>query len=684
MNTIPVAVEIGGYSFTVVDRTDLEEHFPFSWRAYREFMQPTTVQAADIAGSSRPQKSSRPDQLEWRLDDWSQGEGQKYIDFSQDGTFKQFWYSDGAVDIRTAGSLKLGYKFVQSSTLGGTSRFQGPHLVHRNGAVEAYVDDRVFQNGGPAAPDTWTNKGQASRTAGNRVAGAPRVLGGNVYAAYKDGTGGLNSSDVRRINANFSTTQMVAPAAGPVGGSNQEGAMPANNRLYVMKGNADVTLWLNRTSAISAPPYALTTVYAIDGVGSEFGIDALSSYVYVVTMHTDGEEEPHIHMYPLPNTTAGGERAFLPTGFRMNQPHATGSEHTGAYRAIVVLGDLVFVTGFKQGDTGQVDVPAIAYYSASRTGSWTIREGIITTAEHAISLLPATKSLLIIGTDGGRCFAYDIQNGGVAQLFDGITAGEDIISLDYYKGVYWAGVRTTVAGTSGGVKTYRTQIGAGQYPTTATLHSSQWDFGYPEVNKIIDEIEITTKPIPASGAQSGTVTITLYADETAITTDKLGATLVHSGIGATKTRFKISGLDASQVAVTRTCRNLRVDITLTSDTNDHSTTPEVTAVNIKVLPREFIHFYEAVVNLDDDTPGERELGQVYPRTGEQKATLLRSLKEADPPIPLAFLPRYRSGSGSRPETASTPLEVYLEDCEMIYPNKGNGFAKVTVRRVTNT
>ena len=119
-----------------------------------------------------------------------------------------------------------------------------------------------------------------------------------------------------------------------------------------------------------------------------------------------------------------------------------------------------------------------------------------------------------------------------------------------------------------------------------------------------------------------------------------------------------------------------------SDTNDHSTTPEITAVNIKVLPREFIHFHEAVLDLSDDTPGERTLGQVYPRTGEQKAGLLRAIKEADPQAAVSFKPRYRTGSSSRyPDTSVPTLEVLMEECEIVYDQKGNAYARVLVRRV---
>src|SRR6266566_8898749 len=163
----PVGVELNGVPFTIVDRQDLEEHYPYSWRPYVETIEQHVIQSAELSGSSRPAKSTRPDELNWRLDDWSGGEGFKFLDASDDANFARYYYSDGAVNVTTKGQVSLGYLLGDSNNLGATTRKTGPFFTHRLNLEEAWVDDTMYSTPPGNEVLTWTNKGTLAAAAGN-------------------------------------------------------------------------------------------------------------------------------------------------------------------------------------------------------------------------------------------------------------------------------------------------------------------------------------------------------------------------------------------------------------------------------------------------------------------------------------------------------------------------------------
>jgi hypothetical protein len=663
---VPQGVVLNGVGYTILDRLDLEDGLPYSWRPWIEKIELLVIQQAELTGSSRPAKATRPDLLSWRMDDWSGGEGQKILDPSDDANFGKYYYSNGAVDVRTKGQATLGLAFSSSSgtTLG--NKKQGPFLIHRGGAfsrVEAYVDDRVFSNT-LAAQDSWTNQGQAAKTAGNLIAGPARVHGGYVFAAYKDGTGGANSSDVRRIDGGFGTAAAVASGAAATAGSNGENVIIADNRLIFMKDSGgQLVVNRNTSTPVSSLPLTMATVYTVENVGAECGIDNISNRVFILSQFAGDEEEPRVHYY---DGTTGIERARLPVGFRMD---AT------PYDAAIFLGDIFFVGGYRQGATGFPTQGMLVYVSGGRVGTvGLIRDGI--EANRIICLHGGFRNQLMIGTSASKAFVYDIQNGGLSQLFDGIDANLDIVSMDYYRGVYYAATRAAASGTSDAVKVWRTQAtGNNKYPASSTIIGSQYDFLYPESDKIIESVEVETSPLPAGTS----VTLSLLLDDnTTVTTDKLGNALTHSGTNATRTKFFISGLSGAGAQVSRNCRVLRVDVTLNAPAN-RDLTPTLYAVTVKALPRAFTFFYEMILNLKDDAPGEWSFPN--PQNGILKANNLRTLRDANPQKPFGMQLHFTSGTHMFPESESPTYEVVLDDLEIHLMKRGNGYARVLLRRV---
>lgn len=661
----PAGIELDGKFYPILDRQDLEESLPYSWRPFHEKWEPIVIQEPSIAGESRKAKSPRPDILEWVMDDWSLGEGQQFIDADDPDSFRKYYYSLGAVDVRNPGEVTLGYKATLSSNLGGTSRSQGPYLVHRGGGAvgtreEAYVDDRAYSNT-TAALDTWTDRAQSAATAGNRIAGPARVLGGYVFLAMKDGSGAAGTSRVRRGDASFTFATFWAATE-----TNRENALPADNRLYCFNDNSGV-LQVRRSPLTGTLPLTPALVYAVDNVGFEAGVDNLGSNIYILSQYSDGEEEPRVHQY---DGTQGYERVRLPVGFRMD---AT------PYDAAVVLGDILFCAGYLQGDTSAANLAMITYVSGARSGTvGIIREGTPDSFfGRAISLHPGVRNQLLIGTDYGKAFVYDIAGGGISELFSGVGSTEQIISIDYYRGVYYFGVRTTASGTSGTVKVYRTALsGTDRYPARSDIAGSTWDFTYPNVSKLIHEVEVVTRPLPADC----TVKVELEIDgSTVITTDVDGNTLTHSGTGTRKTVFKISGITTGGSSVSRHARTLKVNIILEGP---GSSTPTVRHVAVRALAKQFVRFTECTVKLQDDGPGERMMGAAGVTTGYQKAEFLRALWNQAEPGPVMFRPRYRSGDGYRMPDQERPAQhVVVEDLEIILTRKGAGYARLLLRRI---
>jgi hypothetical protein len=680
-NLIPAAVELNGVLYPVLDRTDLEDSLPYSWRPYQEKVEPAVVQQAELAGSSRPARGPRPDILEWRWDSWAGGEGQKFIDSREDDSFDQYYYSTtGGVDVRTKGQVTLGVQMTDD-VAGLSTVTHGPFLAVTNGYLCAVASDRD-QAATPGASAQRSRRKNLSTgvwsalTTGAAAEAEPTgkvvTMGTFLYVAHR------SVATIRRVDPNANTNVNFVANTG-------ESPNATDSKLFFIQdistGNGG-KLDLRTVALLQAafPAATVTSRFGIEGIGLSVGADALGKRVAVVTQAVD--EEPRVQLW---DGSAGAERERLPVGFRMESGtlSAAGiSKGDGPFPAVIYFANLLWCVGWRDGSGASLPkVPMIAVVTGQNSGrSGTvglIRDGVYAADTKGVCLADGFRNQLLIGTDSGDAFIYDIQNAGISQLFSGVPSTEEIRSMVYTQGKYFFGVRVKGSLSQNG-KVYSSMLsGANRYPATATLIGSTWDFNYPGVRKLITELEIQTAPLPAGT----TVTLKIILnDETTITTDKDAVALTHSGTGATRTVFKISGLNGAGASIARDGRIARIEMTLNAD-GTGANTPTVFGVYLRALAKQFVQFFEFTARLEDDAPGTYTFGGGA-TTGLQKANNLRTLRDNDLAPPVNFIPHYRAGEGyMMPETDAPQFTVILEEADIVLTRKGNGFARVLVRRM---
>lgn len=634
----PPDVVLNGVDFQLFENPDV--------LPYREYTEPAVQQQADIAGASRPSKNARPDTMVWRMDSWSGGEGQKFVDTARDDSFSQYFYSDEAIDVITnPGEVSLGLKLTDDTAGVGVTT-HGPYLAVTNGFLAAIATDSgVSQRNRRKNLSTGVWSALASTLVSTALASGQASSGGNfVYEGYR-GAGAV----IRRYDpsANAEVTFLAVAA---------ENVLVADNRLYFLFDTAAGSMELRR-SPFTTP--ASSTVYTVDGVGGQAGIESLGAKIFIASQGND--EEPRIHLY---DGSVGSERVRCPIGFRVTT--------SPIFNAMAMLGDLLFVAGFKDGSAGEPTRPMLVYVSGARTGTvGIVRDDVDTTEEKFNTCAPGFGNRVIMGTNLGRVFAYDINQGGLSQLFTGLPSTAGIRSIAYAKGRYYVG-----ALDSGTGKVFASQAtGTNKHPSTAKIFSSIWDFNYSEELKIITSIEVFTKPLP--GATTAVDLELVLDDGTTVTTDAAGASLRHTGASMTRTKFTISDADT-----TRTCRVLQVNATLRNDVGagDSSVTPRVYSVVVTAEGLGGQDFFELALSLEDKTSTERALntspaGLVY-------AEGLRTLRSLARGQLVTFTPNFISGNRDiYPQGGQSQSVVKVVDIDIRLSDPGNGYARVVLKKI---
>ena len=687
MPIVPAAVSLNGVNYRL--KEDTQEP------AYREYIQPRVeprYTRYDDVGFSRPSLIGRQDVLTWRWDDWSKGEGQRFIDRQDPDSFRRYYFnSTGAVDVLTPGQVSLGYQLTQSYASGATTYSVGPYLAltkfdatNNVNNLCLFVDGKVITMG---AVDTWTDKGGVMAAAGNLIAGPAAYNGGGMYICSSDGSGAAGSSRVRKVTWDGTTETVATQQAS----ANMDMPVVADNRLYVVYDGGN-KLVLRQTAMSGTLPLAITDVYTADGTGSEAGMDALGPRIHIVTQ-MDGEE-PRIHIY---DGKQGYERWRAPVGFRMQ---------TTPYDAARFLGDVFYMAGYFNIDGKKRS--SVVFVTPSRTDTLGIirdklEEGL------AQVLLPTPKNLLLIGTGRtsgvtSKVFVHDAANDGISQLFDALPSTFEVTSMMNLDGRYYIACRAAASGTAGEIRVYRTaNMDADQYTSSAggmtstassnnnrysssaLILSSIYDLGYPEEYKLIHDVTLETEPLPSGSS----VTVALVDETgTVISTDVDSNTMTYStASGVTKT-WKISGVKASDGSgVTRRCKRLSIQLTLNAGTNA-ATTPVVQGVTVHVSPLGFYKLYDMLVSLGDESAGSRILGQTV--SGEKQLNNLKALIPTNPSSQtvVAYIPHYTTGNQRQlPEgqvETETPVACRVKDMDIRLDRKGNGFAKVTLEEIMVT
>lgn len=652
-------VELNGVTYNLAENPDMYDGIPYTWRPYEESVEPRIVQQADLAGSSRPSKTTRPDILTWIQDDWSKGEGFKQLDSSQSDNFRGYYFGDG-VDVRTKGQLTLGYQVTDDTAGLGNITRPGPYLAIANGYLGAAASDTVGsvnrsrrKNLSTGTWDAWTT-GMATT---GQVAGPIKAYGNYVFVAGRSTGARMRRAD---ISANTSVLMVDQVCETP---------LPAGGKLFYFFDMTDANggkLELRSvTLNYAGSALASTVEYAVAGVGQECSMDNLGKKIYFSSAGVD--EEPRIHVFEIGGS--GAERVRMPAGFRQStSPHET----------LVFLGDILFVGGWLDGGVTGTDVAMLCYVSGNHSGT----VGLIgadrnTETERILGMAGGFRNQLVIGTSLGRGYVYDVQNGGLSRLFSGFVAGDDITSIVYAKGVYYFGARVNNSGAQA-AKVYKTALsGTNRYPGSGALRSSTWDFGHPDSQKLLWELEVITEPLATGTSVSFSI---LLDDDTTITTDKEGAPLTHSTALAKSKVFSLSGVDAAGASISRVARQVSVTTTMNSGVSG-ANAPKITKIIFRALSTEFERFFDMTLDLSGDTQGTRDAP--YNQTAEQKADNLRALRDTNPSPPVKFRPRYASGDDTRlPESDPTVYTAVMEDCHIILTRKGEGFARVRVRRIT--
>jgi hypothetical protein len=138
------------------------------------------------------------------------------------------------------------------------------------------------------------------------------------------------------------------------------------------------------------------------------------------------------------------------------------------------------------------------------------------------------------------------------------------------------------------------------YPmdNTVYLYSPIYDFGVPDLDKVLTHLEIVCEPLPSNT----TVRIEYDIDESGswTTTDKDAATMSFSS-GSKKT-FTIANTGAN----TKKGRILQWRVGLSS--SDGVSTPVVRSVTMKVLVLDYVEYFDFVLDAEDEDSGNRALG----------------------------------------------------------------------------
>lgn len=573
----PYAAEIAGVLYSVPPGQD----------TYREYAESTVVRQAEIAGASRVARTSRPDVLEWRWDDWVGGEGEAHLDPNDELSPTRYLSSTAGVEISTPGQLELGRNLTTSVTLAGAIDNGGPHLCVAGGYVFVLygigTSLRIRRLG--TAPTTWdaevTLTGSGAGAVGG-INGPPAVLGSFIFAA--------GDNRIIRID----TTPATSPAATDWVGS--AGAFPVatNNRLYYTVTTAGNTeLRRVDVSPSGSAPFTPYTAYTAAGLTSGRGLAAVGEQIWILNQETG--DDARLHLFEAvrnDETDVGREKAKAPPGFRVD----------GGGPNINDVNNIIFYGGYKTGSGDEVDTPLVRYATEEAEDKLlAIRPG---TSDRVTVIVPTTENEVLIGCYSGAVYRYDLEAGGLSLFLSGNS--NPVTSIAFLDGRYYV---ATLSGTTGAVL-YTPSTGASKHPTTSTVVGETWDFGFPGEPKTLTTVDVQTETLP-----SGTsVEVSLLLDDgTTITTDAAGVTMAHST--GTRSTFVVSNAGTE-----RNFYYVRPSVILKGS---GTTTPTVVAVTVRCETSGMVRFFEVVVDLSDDTSNDRLPDQML--NGKQKADNLRTL-----------------------------------------------------------
>jgi hypothetical protein len=607
-------------------------------RAFRVIYEPQVVRQGEIPGTSRPSQNARPDELGYVWDDWSAGEGHKFLVDEPGHPSKRGYFSaSGPVDVRKKGQLSLGYT-VQTSKASTTTTL-GPYLAVAGGNIFVAGADLTrgmqYLNAG-----VWTDIGGAVDCNGSRGGISPHHSG--VFTA--------NGADVHRVTTaaavSWNTDNGIAPLA-------------ADNRIYYgIPGTTTSTL--RRVGLDAAAAGATMTTF--NGVGSTYSgapiaSAAVGSRIYTLLANTG--EDPRL--WVLENDV--GREVAVFTGLRVN----VGDP--GEQQMCVVNG-IVFVCGWELSQAG-LEVARLDYYDGQvwgTAGSLAHRNTTSTSNTRFTCVVPGAKNELVLGQVedasqlSARLMAYDLTTGGLScfQWGAGGASAVKVCSAALLDGKYY------MAMSGGSTAIERTPpVGSGPYFNSVSVIGPVHDFGYPLTAKTMSEVEIHCETLP-TGA---TARVEFIMDgTTTVNQDATGSDMTISS--GTRAKFTVSDHDTE-----RTFRYFQPKVQLNQGGSSENT-PIVYSIAYKCRAAEKAKFYEVRVNgRRNETPGAAISGALAMQT-------LKTLTESTSNRIASFVPWFLGAPAPSPrgtQGSGTTESVQIDAASFDLDKQGEGTATLRLK-----
>jgi len=589
--------------------------------SYEILEDPAVIQDPDIAGASRPSKTSRPDILTWKWDDWSGGEGTRFIDSSRPDTFKQYQDSSDAVNVLTPGELSIGLDLSQSQGLitgASPEATTRSFLAAAGGNVFAYHTD-----GSPEVVvfkydfSTWSDPA-TTVDAGDSLNGPPAVSGAKMFVG--------TTSNMFKV-----ATDLTVTAWG--GGAASQSPIAADNRLYHFREGTDkIDLYQADLKAAGAG----TLVGTANGVDKVIAATSNGQRVFLVAGR--GTEQMKLFVW---DGTALVEQGDLPQTFR------TIDDRLDAAR---VAAGVLFMAGHTPGAAaGVLDAATLIFAEGANVDTVvSVKDLALRTAQarRFRCVTQANDNLLLLGgsdPDDADVFAYDISTGSLSlrargDVTDSGLTSAEINSLVWEKGQLFAAVFADATANKTYVR-YSLATGDDKYRSATAVAAPLWDFDLPNDEKILLDVELHFKAL-AAGEE---VAFSFKADDgSEVTTDASAATMeaTFAADGAvTRKSFTISG-----ASVERTFRYLEPRLTLTAGT-DAATTPTLYSASIRATTSGKAKFIRCEIDLGARVPHRTV-------SAAKAAAELEALVESSNRI-VVIKPWYEKGGAPKPRSSDS-------------------------------
>lgn len=593
------------------------------------------VRRREVVGAERGSaEQSRLDLLTWRWDNWSRGEGQRWINTSLKETFNRYFKSGGAVDIRRWGVLKLGLAASQETLASAATTFSAtvaPRMITA-GKPWVFYDTSAQRKSGGAWATVAT--GLTANISGHLAALNSRVFVGSTNM-------------IRRVTS-AANSQWVASKGQNlvIGGKDME--------LFYAFTTTDekVTIRSVPIQPSSSAPFTPVDENTIPGIDESVAMAADGNDIYALV--SVDEEMPFL--FKLRKKASGNDfkpfGRFPPAFFVQNNKR----------EVMWVVNGIVFVGGYFTNPFTNVDDPALLWFTNSAAGVvGVIRER--GTNEQIKAMFPTIDNEILMATTKGKVYSYSLSTGGFYEFASGMAATDDVTSMTYSKGVFYFAVWD--GSTTGAVWATKTS-GTGKYPSSVKVESSQWDYDLPDDKKVALSISVCGV-FPTSTSCDVSLE---FDDGSEITTDSAGATMTANTTGITT--FTLSDNDTERTF-------LWAKVNLTLKTSDTSKTPTIYYSTLRSTTATRVKFIECKVDLSDHRLDGRRVPE-RAVTGALALQEIETLLDSTSNTVLVLKPYFEKAAPPSQRTTDT-YNVIFDEAVITEDTPGSGQAQLRFRVV---